>query len=853
MKTNKNRFSIFALIFFSAIGNLNGQTPKFPIYRDSTKSIEKRVEDLLSRMTREEKVEQLSGKGFITKGNARLGIPEIIMYDQQAERKAKRHSVNFSATINWAATFDEVLIYKVGVSLGQEVRVLGANMLHNPCLNILRAPLHGRSFEAFGEDPYLVSRMAVAYVKGAQSQKVITCPKHFVANNQDWNRFEVDVHVDERTLREIYFPAYKAAIQQGGAWSLMTAYNRVRGFWCAENKYLLTDVLSKNWGFTGFIVSDWGGTHSTLETATAGLDLEMPEGRFMGEALLQLVKDGRIEESVIDKKVKNILRVMFKAGLFDESPADYGGIANTPERRKLARKVAQESIVLLKNEDNFLPLDKKKIGSIAVIGPNSKQARVTGSGSGAYFGYYQISPLQGIINNVGQDIKIKFERGIPQKRIELPIADSSYYLLPDSETKHGVVAEYFNNRNVEGEAVLMRIEKAIDFDWGYGPIRAWGGPGSPAPGVVRMDGWSARWTGKFVSPGDGLYDVGVQADNGIRLYLDGKLFIDSWTDAKPSKFKIRRFKFEAGRNYDFRLEFYENWGSCMCKLGVAPYIPAKTKQNAIDLAKKSDVVVLCLGLNAEMEGESADREELSLPKEQIELIKSITAANKNSLVVLNNGTPITMSEWIGHVPAIIDVFYPGQEGGNALADIIFGDISPSGRLPMTFPRRWEDSPAYGSYPGSKEVAEYSEGIFVGYRYFDKMQIEPLFPFGHGLSYTTFVYSNLAINPQMMGQKDTLTVQVTIKNTGTVAGAEVVQLYVRDVKASVEREVKSLKGFQRVYLKPGEEKTKTFRIDKRALAFYSEKSRNWVVEPGRFKILVGSSSRDILAAGEFEYE
>ncbi|NIA31689.1 MAG: hypothetical protein GWP06_17490, partial [Actinobacteria bacterium] len=680
----------FTLLFLSVIiiltifaGKTIAQTPEFPIYRDSTKTIEQRVQDLLQRMTVEEKVAQVSGEGFSTAGNARLGIPKIIMYDEQAERKAKRHTINFSATINWAATFDAPLILKVGVSMGQEVRVMGANMLLNPCVNILRSPFHGRSFEALGEDPWLVSRMAVAYVKGAQSQKVIACPKHFVANNQDWNRFDVDVQVDERTLREIYFPAFKATIQEGGAWSLMTAYNKVRGHWCAESKYLLTDVLRHDWGFTGFTVSDWGGTHSTLETARAGLDLEMPEGRFMGKDLLKAVRNGEISEAIIDQKVGNILRIMFKAGLFDETPAAYGGIANTPERRNLARKVAQESIVLLKNENNFLPLHRKKIKSIAVIGPNSNVARVDGGGSGEYYGYYQISPLQGIVSKIGNDITVQFERGIPEKRLELPIADSSLYLLPGSENEHGVKAEYFNNRELKGKPALVRTEKAIDFDWGYGPIRAGGGPGSPAPGIIRIDKWSARWTGKLVSPGDGLYEIGVQADNGVRLYLDEKLIIDSWTDSRPSLFKIARFKFQKDRRYNFRLEFYENWGSCQCKLGIAPFNPGRTKQNAVGLAAKSDVVILCMGLNDEMEGEAADREQLVLPKEQIDLIKAVADVNKNVVVVLNNGTPITMSEWIDDIPALIDALYPGQEGGNALADILFGDVNPSGRLPMT--------------------------------------------------------------------------------------------------------------------------------------------------------------------------
>ena len=832
------------IVLLLPFGGLFAQSFEFPVYRDSTRAIEERIGDLLKRMTLEEKIDQVSGEGFSTVGNARLGIPKIIMYDEQSERKAKRHTVNFSATINWAATFDYPLIERVGVSMGEEVRVMGANMLLNPCINILRTPFHGRSFEALGEDPFLVSRIAVAYVKGAQSKRVIACPKHFAANNQEWNRFSVDVHVDERALHEIYFPGYKAAIQEGDAWSIMTAYNKLLGYWCGESPYLLTDILRNTWGFTGFSVSDWGGTHSTIGTAVAGLDLEMPEGRFMGKDLLAAVKDGQVEERVIDAKVRNILRVMFKAGLFDETPAAYGGIADTPARRALAREVAQKSIVLLKNENGFLPLDRNNYKSIAVIGPNGNVARMDGGGSGEYYGYYQISPLQGVINKLGPGYTISYVKGIPDKLAELPYADSTFYLLPDSDKEHGVTAEYFNNRTLTGPPALTRKENAINFDWGYGAIRAGGGSGSPDPKIIQIDQWSARWRGKLVSPGDGIYEIGVQADNGVRLYLDGKLIIDAWTDSKPSKFKIARYAFKKNQNVEFKLEFYENWGSCMCKLGIAPYNPAAVKGDAVALAKNSDLVILCMGLDPELEGEATDREELSLPEEQIALVKDILSVNKNSVMVLYNANPITMAGWVDDVPAIVDALYPGQEGGNALADILFGDVNPSGRLPMTFPVRWEDCPAYGTYPGEMDNAYYKEGLYVGYRHFDRKKIAPLFAFGHGLSYTTFRYSDIQVDMKKWLTADTLCVLATISNTGQRAGEEVVQLYVSDVKASVDRPVKELKGFARVSLQPGESKKVQILAPRSAFSFWDIKSHDWKFEPGEFDIILAGSSVDI---------
>ncbi|NOY60645.1 MAG: beta-glucosidase [Calditrichaeota bacterium] len=829
-----------------------------PLYKDPAQPVEKRVDDLLRRMTLQEKVDLVGGTGFQTKENTRLGIPAILMTDGPLGPNVNGPSTNYSATINMAATFDTDLIRRVAENLGEETRIKGRNMLLAPMINIIRTPFGGRAFELFSEDPYLTSRMAVAYVKGVQSKRVITCTKVMTANNQEWNRFDVNVKVGERALREIYLPAIKAAVQEADTWSIMAAYNKVNGEWCCENKYLLTDILKKEWGFTGFVVTDWGGARSTVKMANSGLDLEMPTDKYYGEKLLKAIQNGQVKESTLDDKVGRLLRVMFKAGLFDESSGNYGGVSDTPERRALALETAQKSIVLLKNESHFLPLHRDKIKSIAVIGPNGDVARMKGAGSGALDGHYGVSPLQGIREKVGSKVTVRFERGFQKERLELPVAPEDDYVLPDG--RPGIYAEYFNNRDLEGEPVLTRIEKAVNFDWGYGGGRddGWGvgrdrnavPPGSPQPGVINLDKWSARWTGKLKSPGNGWYDIGVQSDNGVRLYLDGRKILDYWIDSKPGKFKIVPYKFQAGRLYDLKIEFYENIGSSLCKFGFAPRDTSENLQNAVQLAKESDIVVLCVGLNEGMEGEAIDRDQLELPENQLKLIDQVTDANKNTVVVLNNGTPILMNGWIVKVPALIEAFYPGQEGGHALADILFGDVNPSGKLPLTFPKRWQDSPAYGTYPGTKELADYREGIYVGYRYFDKQNIEPLFPFGHGLSYTTFEYSDLRISPPRVTADDTVRVQLAVKNTGDMAGDEVVQLYVQDMKASVDREVKALKGMTRVSLKPGETKAVTFKLDKSHLSFYDVKTRRWIAEPGEFKVLCGSSSRDIRSEGHF---
>lgn len=806
---------------------------ELPVYKNANNTIEERVSDLLNRMTAEEKVDLVGGNDFKSKGNKRLGIPEMIMTDGPLGPNTKGHSTNYSSMINFAATFNTDLMLEVAKQIGEETRVMGRNMLLGPCINIARAPHGGRTFEGYGEDPYLMSRFVVPYIKGVQSKRVITCTKHFVANNQEWNRFDVSAEIDERALREIYFPAFKVAVQEADTWSIMAAYNRFRGTYACENKYLLQDVLKDEWGFTGVVVSDWGGARSTVPMANSGLDLEMPRSKYYGEKLLKAVKTGEVTEEKLNDKVSRILSIMFKAGLFDESIDSYGGHSDNEYRRSLAKKVADQSIILLKNENNFLPLNTNKIKSIAVIGPNGDEARMEGGGSGGLTGNYGISTHRGILNKVGDKIDVKFARGVPSRSLDLPIAGPEFYMTKDG--KPGLDAEYFNNKEVEGEPALTRIEKDINFNWGNS---------SPDTNIIHLDQWSARWTGKFKSPGEGWYEIGLRSDNGIRMYLDGQKILDAWIDARPGKFKIARFKFEKDKWYNLKVDFYENIGSCRCRLGFAPYKPGTMTEDAVKLAAKSDVIVLAMGLDKELEGEAVDRARLNLDEDQLTLIKKVLKVNKNVVMVLNNATPILMDEWLGKIPAVIEALYPGQEGGNALADIIFGDLNPSGKLPLTFPKKWEDTPVANTYPGKKEVAYYKESIFVGYRHYDKKNIDPLFPFGFGLSYTIFEYSNLKLSSEEMAQNDTLKISLIVKNTGKMEGDEVVQLYISDKEASVEREVKSLKGFARINLKAGESKEVSFKIDKNHLSFYDVDNKNWKAEEGEFEILIGASSRDI---------
>jgi len=461
---------------------------------------------------------------------------------------------------------------------------------------------------------------------------------------------------------------------------------------------------------------------------------------------------------------------------------------------------------------------------------------------------------------ISKNIKVSFENGIPKKKPALPTIDAEYYFLKDGKTT-GIEAEYFNSIYPGKEKALSRIEKKIDFDWNSGGnsdvnellVREKEDKyGSPKSGVVNTNYWSARFTGLLKSPGSGLYEIGFFANDGGRLYINDELIVDNSLADHPGQYKSSLYRFEPNRMYKIRAEYYEITGTSQFRLGMEKYVPNNIPlNNAIGIAKTSDAVVLCLGLNKEMEGEAFDRTELGLSDDQIKLIKGVVSVNKNVVVVLNGGTPITMNGWIDAVPAVIEAFYPGQEGGSALANILFGDVNPSGKLPVTFLENWKDSPAYGTYPGVREKAIYKEGIFVGYRWFDKKNIEPLFPFGYGLSYTTFEFSDLKLSAKTLTLDGELEISLQVKNTGKRDGDEIVQLYIHDKKASVEREVKSLKGFQRVSLKTGESKTVMMKIDKSDLAFYDIENQKWLAEPGEFEVLIGASSRDIRLIGEFE--
>jgi len=825
----------FLILFFLFVGNSNkSKTDLFNNKKDKT--IDENVEKLLKEMTIEEKIDLLGGTGFATKPIKKLGIPELKMTDGPLGVRWGVSSA-FPAGIAMASTWDTSLIHKLGAAIGEEVKGKGRDVLLGPCVNIARIPQGGRNFESFGEDPYLDSRMAVSYIKGVQSENVAATVKHFACNNQEYQRGFVNVKIDERPLNEIYLPAFKAAVEEGNVLCVMSAYNKVNGKFCSENDYLLKTKLKNDWDFKGLLMSDWGAVHSSIPTAKGGLDLEMPTGLYLNDStLLNEVKNGEIKESTINEKVIRILTVMFKLGLFEKTHEENPKLINTKEHRQIALKVAQEGIVLLKNENNILPINQKKIKSIAVIGPNAEVARTGGGGSSQVSPIFSVSPLEALKKKLNKNTKINYSEGVKLLGESNPIPALFFYLPGSNE--HGLKGEYFNNKDLKGEPVFTRTDSIINFNWGNG---------GPKEGFNKDD-FSIRWTFDLKPEKTGNYILDVLSDDGVRLYLNDQLVINDWTNHGTKTNSYKAF-FEAGKAYKIKLEYYEDMGEANVKLSWRSPDEILFK-NAVEAAKKSDIAVVFTGTSNAYESEGFDRENLNLPGEQDNLINAVAKANKNIIVVVTSGSPVLMSSWMNNTKGILESWFAGEELGNAIANVLLGNVNPSGKLPVTFPKRWEDCSAYGLYKTQDSVTDYSDGIFVGYRHFDKSNIEPLFPFGFGLSYTKFEYKNLKVE-RVQSTNPEWKFTFELKNIGKQKGSEVTQFYIRDVKSSLPRPEKELKKFKRVTLEPGKSKKVIFVVNKNDLSFYDPAKHNWTAEPGEFQALIGSSSRDIKLKDSFE--
>lgn len=804
------------------------------IYKDRKAPLEARVDDLFDRLTADEKIQMLGGTGFTTQPIPRLDVPGLVMADAGQGVRGGMKEMNgpataFPAGVTMAATWDPALIGRVGKAIGVEAinKGVGARMMLGPAVNIHRSPLGGRNGEYMSEDPYLASRLAVGYIQGMQGAGVAACIKHFACNNQEADRFEIDVNVGERALREIYWPAFEAGVKEGKVWTVMGSYNLLNGTHATANHYLLTDVLKSGWGFDGMVASDWSIHGNRSVDVQAGNDIEMPKASHMSPKNVKAaLADGSMTQQAVDDSVHRILRTVIRAGLLDGPVAKPDPAkVNSPEHRRLAYEVAAKGIVLLKNTDDVLPLDRRRVRSIAVIGEPGKHLQIGALGSPAVKPLNSTALLDGLATAAGKGVKIKYASAGPGGE-SLPVE----LLTAPGTNKKGYQADYFNNTKLEGKAVLSRMEDDV----------AISEAGSPGPGVSN-DHYSVRWSAKLTAPADGDFTLSFSGDDGFRVLVDGKPVIDQWK-LGPSTNKSAKVSLQKGKSYDLQVEYFQDGGDALARF--VWQAPDKTGYDAAaDLAKASDVAIVCVS-TMRKEGEGSDRPSMDLPNKQAELILAVAAANPKTVVIVNNGTPVSMSGWVDKTPAVIDAFLPGQEGGAALAAILFGDVNPSGKLPDTLAANRSDYPDYDGYPGANHRIDYKEGIYVGYRHFDKDNIAPLFPFGHGLSYTTFGYANLKLSQPVMHSDGVVTVTADVTNTGKRAGEEVVQLYMHDTQPKIDRPVRELKGFAKISLKSGETKLVTLKLTPRDLSYFDVPGKQWKADAGSYEIEVGSSSRDI---------
>lgn len=799
----------------------------------SSPEVERRVEAILSKMTLEEKVDYIGGvNDFYIRAIPRLGLPAFKMADGPIGIRNYGPSTTLAGGIALAATWDPDLVKRAGEVLGSDARARGVHILLGPGVNIYRAPMGGRNFEYFGEDPFLAARTAVAYVKGVQSKGVCATIKHFMGNNQEYDRHNVDSLIDERTMREIYLPTFEAAVKEVPVCAIMDSYNLTNGQHMSQNGYLNNDVAKKQWGFDGIIMSDWDSTYDGVAAANGGLDLEMPAGAHMNRAtLVPALKEGKVIEATIDDHVLRILRRAVQLGWLDRQQIDSSIPAYNIAGRAIALEAARSSMVLLKNEGNLLPLDGSKITNIAVIGPDAYPAQPVGGGSAGVRPFYAVSFMEGLANYLAGKATVTYAPGIPTLS---DMADSTDFAVDTSGGKPGLKFERFLADDLSGQPAETGIDTHLNFGYEWPSVYS-------IPSRFR----SVRWTGYFVAKSEGKYDLFTQGpgeDGAYRMFVDDKLAVDNWlrTTALVNEAVLN---LSAGP-HKILIELRRLFGDPNLRVGIineASIVEASVET----LASHADAVVVAVGFDPSSESEGADRT-FRLPPGQDALIRAAAAANKNTVVVITSGGAVDMNAWKDQVPALLQSWYAGQEGGTALAQLLFGEVSPSGKLPITFDRSFEDSAVFKSYyadpPQSKKV-KYTEGVFVGYRHYEKNATKPAFPFGYGLSYTTFSYGNLEVSPSAGRLDSPISVSFDITNTGKRAGAEVAQVYVGEVHPPMARPLKELKGFAKVNLQPGETRRVTLKLDRRAFSYYDVQKKDWTSQPDEFAIFVGGSSAD----------
>lgn len=792
-----------------------------------TPAHQQRARELVKKMTLDEKIKFIAGKtSFTLWENDRLGIPEIRLADgPQGLRHHAPHSTLFPAGILAAATWNRDAVTRYGESLGDDAKARGVGILLGPGVNMYRSPLCGRNYEYMGEDPYLTSEMAARYIKGLQSKGVIATIKHFAGNNQEWSRHHVSSDIDERTLHEIYFPAFRKAVQEAKVGAMMNSYNLLNGVHATENRWLNTDILRKLWGFKGILMSDWTSVYSTVNAAASGLDLEMPKPvHYTPEKIKEALNTGLISEGTIDLKVEHLLSTLIAFGLLDRVQKDPSIPLDCPASRNTALDVAREGIVLLKNDNNILPLK----GRTLVLGPNCDTI-VSGGGSGA------VSPFS--VTSVAKGLKglRKNTVTLPENKLYYDITDEIY--TDSTRTQKGFAGKYYKNQKMEGAPDFTRIDPSIHFLWEYE---------APLPGFPE-DHFSVSWTGFYVPGKDGVLKIRISGDDGYRVLINGKTVAGDWGNHSLSSREVE-YEVEKGKEYDIKVDYFDNLSSAniVCSLGM---LDDDTLDREL---RRADNVVYCTGFNSGTEGEGFDRS-FSLPAFQKKLINRLAKVNPNLTVVLNAGGGVDFSGWSDAARGILMAWYPGQEGGQAIAEILTGKLSPSGKLPISMESRWEDNPCHDSYYNNAHYdrnsqkgyeckhVEYKEGVFTGYRGYDRTGVKPLYPFGFGLGYSTFEFSDLDLK-KLDGNR--VEVSFTLRNTGKMEASEVAQIYVTDEECRVPRPVKELKGFEKIRLKPGKSQRVSVILDEEAFSFYDIDRHDFTVEPGRFTISVGNSSDNL---------
>lgn len=790
-----------------------------------TPDIDRKVDELLSQMTVEEKLAYIGGIDWMyTKNIDRLGIHRMKMTDGPQGLGTHGKSTAYPATVMLAATWNEELAYQYGRALGRDCRARGINILLGPAVNIYRAPLCGRNFEYMGEDPYLASRTAVGYIKGVQDQGVMATVKHFIANNSDYDRDHISNDMDERTMHEIYLPAFRAAVQEAEVGALMTSYNLVNGIYTTENPCLLKDIVRDKWGFNGLIMSDWGSTHYCIPAVKGGLDLEMAGGERMNpKDMAYYLKTGDVTMDMVDEKVRHILRVLIAFGFKDGTKIDNSIPLDDPESAATALKVAQEGIVLLKNEKNILPIDPKSVKHIVVVGKNAL-GYVRGGGSGNVTPFHYVDMFDGI-REVGESYGIKVEYVD-----ELDFMPEIMY-TDDKLQKRGLRAEYFMNQHLEGKPVVERIEQKVNYSWS----------GGASIEKMPKERYSVRWSGVVCPIETAEYEFLAGGDDGYRMYINDELVVNEWNVGGFRTSTIVK-TMQAGVKYRVRFEYFQEGG------GAAAHFTWKRRNEEKDLfiehLNKADVIVACFGHSSDSEAEGGDRS-FFLPEADAQLIVRIAQCKKPIVGVVNAGGNIGMQSWEPSLKGLLWSWYAGQEGGRAVTDVLFGRVNPSGKLPMTFEKKWEDNPAYNSYhdPDGDKHVKYTEGIFIGYRGYDKLKRDVQYPFGYGLSYTSFKLSDMTVSDQNVDGSIEISCKLT--NIGKRDGAQVVQAYVgRSKSGIVDRPEKELKKFKKVFLKAGETTRITMILSQDAFTYYSTIDKQFVADPGVYNIMLGFSSRDI---------